>query len=206
MFKVCILCEITSFLSIIHVRQKSGSWNTSISRALHKQVLFWWQQQYQHVWTPRYKPKQDRHSEKSRFLLWCRATRTTVCQPVLIITAVLHNVSIRWMNRFGLTNGTRLLKLINYIPWWWPATRYATRLKPTTNAVTFTGNLTAHVAQSRSIHGLVSCTCVPLFRRTPRGWHSGAETCRSWYLSWTVFYYFYFNECTCWLIYWMYEP
>jgi len=84
------------------------------------------------------------------------------------------------MNSFGLPNGTRLL---NYIRRWWPATRYAMRLQPTTNAVMLTGKLTAHVAQSRSISGLVCCTCVPLFRRNPWGWHSGAETCRRWYLS-----------------------
>ena len=33
--------------------------NTSISRALDKQVLFWRQQQYQHVRKPSYEPKQD---------------------------------------------------------------------------------------------------------------------------------------------------
>jgi hypothetical protein len=31
-----------------------------------------------------------------------------------IITAVLHNVTVWWMNRFGLRNGTRLLKLITF--------------------------------------------------------------------------------------------
>ena len=54
-----------------------------------------------------------RHCEKHRFLLCCRATRTTVCQPVLIITAVLHNVTVWWINRFGLPNGTRLLNPLN---------------------------------------------------------------------------------------------
>jgi hypothetical protein len=43
------------------MKEKSESWNTSISRALDKQVLFWWQQHYQHVWKPRYEPKQDTH-------------------------------------------------------------------------------------------------------------------------------------------------
>jgi len=41
------------------MKEKSESWNTSIWRALDKQVLFWWQQQYQHVWKPWYKPKQE---------------------------------------------------------------------------------------------------------------------------------------------------
>jgi hypothetical protein len=64
MLKVCILCEIISLLNEIHVWnkgkwKKSESWNTSISSALDKQVLFWWQQHYQHVWKPRYEANQD---------------------------------------------------------------------------------------------------------------------------------------------------
>jgi len=40
----------------------------------------------------------------------------------------------------------------------------------------------------RSVPELACWLCVPLFYWTPWGWHTGVETCRSWYLSWIVFY------------------
>jgi len=46
---------------------------------------------------------------------------------------------------------------------------------------------------------MISVNCY-VFRRWStilRG--SGAETCRNWHLSWTVFYNLYFTERICWL-------
>jgi hypothetical protein len=110
-----------------------------------------------------------RYCEKHRFLLCCPATRTTVCQPVLIITAVLLKVTLWWMKGFGVPNGTRLLKLITFC---YPVC-YAVRTHD----------------ECRHSHGQVKCAVaintwigaalVHLFGRSPWGWHSGAEKCMS---------------------------